>query len=263
MPQTLPACKICGAPAPVFARVDFEKHCNLQLREERHAGVNVVYHRCERCQFMFTLFLDELSPEELVSRVYNDEYIKFDPLYPLIRPRTNAGFLRMIVAEAMVARPAPRILDYGAGNGMLAQLLEGEVAVENFDALNPRFDRFPKGRFDLIFCSEVVEHIPQPHALMEDWQRLLAEDGAVIFSTTIQPDDIASLGEAWWYLGPRNGHVSLYSRQSLDLLCRRHGLRYVPIDDQWHLAAREPERAMDIPRLRTVADRLPKGFVEV
>lgn len=235
----------------------------MQLREERHAGVPVTYHRCERCHFMFTDFLDHVSAEELVARVYNDEYIKFDPLYPLIRPRTNAGFLRDIVAEAWQPAAVPRILDYGAGNGMLSDLLAGHVAVKNFDALNPRFDRLPDGRFDLIFCSEVVEHIPDPHALMRDWTHLLAEPGAVVFSTTIQPDDITSLRGAWWYLGPRNGHVSLYSQESLGLLCRQHGLHYVPIDDQWHLAMRGPGNGLDIARLRLVADRLPKGFVEV
>lgn len=212
---------------------------------------------------MFTLFLDHLSPEELVARVYNDEYIKFDPLYPLIRPRTNAGFLRAIVAEALLPTGSIRILDYGAGNGMLSELLSGDVAVENFDALNPCFNRLPEGCFDLIFCSEVVEHIPEPHALMADWVRLLESRGAVVFSTTLQPDDITSLREDWWYLGPRNGHVSLYSSESLDLLCRQHGLRYVAIDEQWHMAAHEPECILDIGRLRAAADRLPKGFVEV
>jgi SAM-dependent methyltransferase len=261
--ETTTICKICGGAAPVFTCVDFEKHCNKQLTEERFAGTPVIYYRCTRCHFMFTPFLDDLSPVELVTRVYNEEYIKFDPLYPVIRPRMNAGFLRAILDGAWLSAGPLRILDYGAGNGMLAELLDGAPTVENYDALNPRFDRLPDGRFDLLFCSEVVEHIPDPHSLMADWDRLLNEQGAVVFSTMTQPDDIASLRGDWWYLGPRNGHVSLYSGYSLDLLCQQHGLSYVPIDAQWHLAARDPERIVDLHRLKAVADRLPKGFIEV
>lgn len=256
-------CKICGGAAPIFTCVDFEKHCNKQLAEERFAGTPVIYYRCSRCHFLFTPFLDDFSPVELVSLIYNDEYIKFDPLYPLIRPRMNAGFLRAILDEAWLLPGPPRILDYGAGNGMLAKLLDGAPAVESFDALNPRFAHLPAGPFDLLFCSEVVEHIPDPHSLMADWEGLLKEQGGVIFSTMTQPDDIASLRGDWWYLGPRNGHVSLYSGYSLNLLCQQHGLSYVPIDAQWHLAARDPERLLSLPHLRRVAQRLPKGFIEV
>lgn len=261
--ETTTICKICGGVAPIFTRVDFEKHCNRQLAEHRFADIPVDYYRCARCHFIFTLFLDDLSPAELVARVYNEEYIKFDPLYPVIRPRMNAGFLRTIVDEAWLAPGSLRILDYGAGNGMLSELLEGQPTIENYDALNPRFNRLPDGRFDLLFCSEVVEHIPDPHALIADWDRLLNERGAVVFSTMTQPDDIASLREDWWYLAPRNGHVSLFSRYSLDLLCQQRGLSYVAIDPQWHLAARDPDRIIDLARLRAVADRLPKGFIEV
>lgn len=261
--ETTTLCKICGGAAPVFACVDFEKHCNKQLVEERFADTPVKYFRCVRCHFIFTPFLDDHSTADLVARVYNEDYIKFDPLYPVIRPRMNAGFLRSIVEEARLSPGPVRILDYGAGNGMLSQILEETLPVENYDALNPAFDRLPEGQFDLLFCSEVVEHIPEPHRLMADWERLLNAQGAVLFSTMTQPDDVASLRGDWWYLGPRNGHVSLYSRYSLDLLCQRHDLFYAPIDEQWHLAARDPDHGFDLIRVKAVADRLPKGFIEV
>lgn len=263
MTETRSICKICGGPAPVFTCVDFEKHCNQQLEEARFAGIEVAYYRCEGCHFIFTPFLDSFSPEELVARVYNDDYVKFDPLYPAIRPRMNADFLRSILGETLRGRHDLRILDYGAGNGLLGELMGEATAVESYDALNPRFNQLPEGRFDLIFCSEVVEHIPDPHALMADWAKLLKHPGAVIFSTTLQPDDIASQRGGWWYLGPRNGHVSLFSRESLALLCEAHGLDYVAIDEQWHVAGHDLDNFLDLSRLALVTSRLPKGFIEV
>jgi SAM-dependent methyltransferase len=244
--------------------VDFSQHCNKQVDAPiPRSGIAVDYYRCEACEFIFTLYIDNFTSDDLLGKIYNEDYIKFDPLYPIIRPTTNAGLLISIVDEAFKTAHKPLIIDYGAGNGMLSKLLTERLRVKNYDALNPLFDRLTEGTFDIIFCSEVVEHIPTPHSLLSDWTNLMSPNGCVIFSTTVQPDDIATLRGDWWYLGPRNGHVSLFSTKSLELLCNSHGLQYEPIDEQWHFAWRQPGHAMDVDVLKQVVATLPKGFVFV
>jgi hypothetical protein len=44
---------------------------------------------------------------------------------------------------------------------------------------------------------------------------------------------------SWWYVGPRNGHVSLYSRRALGLLFEKAGLRLVSFSELVHIAYRE------------------------
>jgi hypothetical protein len=52
----------------------------------------------------------------------------------------------------------------------------------------------------------------------------LADDGCVLFTTGIQPDDIAIRRASWWYVGPRNGHASIFTVDALAALAARCGL---------------------------------------
>jgi len=42
----------------------------------------------------------------------------------------------------------------------------------------------------------------------------------------------------WWYAAPRNGHISLYSRKSLEVLAAKFGLTYVSFSMGTHLLVR-------------------------
>ena len=66
----------------------------------------------------------------------------------------------------------------------------------------------------------------------------LAEPGLVLFSTLLQPPDLDKLGLDWWYVGPRNGHVSLFSRNALVLAWRDHGCQTASFNDNLHVAFR-------------------------
>jgi SAM-dependent methyltransferase len=114
------------------------------------------------------------------------------------------------------------ILDYGGGNGVLARVLtKAGFRAATYDPFTIFFAR-PQGRFDLITCFEVLEHSPFPDRTVSDMSRLLADEGIILCSTLTQPSNFDQLGLGWWYAGPRNGHVSLYSRRSLTILFQKH-----------------------------------------
>ena len=256
-------CKICGGNSGLFTAVDFLQHCNKQFQDAKtHSGIKVEYHRCSACEFIFTKFIDGFTRADLRKHIYNEDYVKFDPLYPKIRPETNARFLGSIVDDAYPGKQPANILDYGAGNGVLSQLLGERIAVANYDSLNPDFDHLPTDRqFDLIFCAEVVEHMPFPSVFAKDWRRLLSEQGCVLFSTEIQPPDIERLRGDWWYIGPRNGHVSLYSEASLNALFARNGMMYENLNNTWHVAFKRQDHHIDLAAVRQAVAALPTGFV--
>jgi 2-polyprenyl-3-methyl-5-hydroxy-6-metoxy-1,4-benzoquinol methylase len=247
----LVACKICCGDCLFFASVDFSKHCNKQLSLVPPSFEIVVdQYKFLICDFIFTSIIDD--------------YIKFDPLYPRIRPEANARLLSSVIQDAFLADRRPKILDYGAGNGMLSQILEDEMPVENYDTLNPAFDRLPADdRFGLIFCAEVVEHIPDPHSFMDDWQRLRSARGCVLFSTETQPADIDTVRANWWYLGPRNGHVSRYAHKTLQALCARHDMLCESLGPTWHLAFKHVDHDLDLAVLKNMIEALPTGFIEI
>ncbi len=262
--MAMTGCKICGADCDLFAAVSVAKHCNLQLPQVARAdGQTVDYYQCRQCGLIFTRFIDDYSFDDLRQLIYNDEYINFDPLYPRIRPEINARFLRSVLLDSFAADTRPRIMDYGAGNGLLSRLVGGPFPVVNYDPVNPEFASLPPGRFDVIFSSEVVEHMPFPKVFANHWAASLSDRGCVIFSTKLQPRDIETVRGDWWYLGPRNGHVSIFSRKSLEKLCSMHGMHYEGLSEDWHLAYRRPEHLLDVGILQRNVALLPTGFISI
>ncbi len=214
-------CKLCRTPAPPFDAVDLNKLCSDR---DPYAfglsGVMVPYQRCPTCGFLFTAFFDDWSPADFARFIYNDDYIKVDGAYAEVRPQEMAAFVARKAAHARDAR----ILDYGSGLGGLARHLReaGFRDVENYDPFSS--PERPAGRFDIVTCFEVIEHSTAPLAALEDMRGFLADDGCVLFTTGIQPDDIATRRASWWYVGPRNGHASIFTVDALAMLAARCGL---------------------------------------
>jgi 2-polyprenyl-6-hydroxyphenyl methylase/3-demethylubiquinone-9 3-methyltransferase len=223
--------------------VDFHKNCEIYRRRVLGlSGVPIYYHRCPTCQFIFTMAFDEFTSDDFLRHIYNEEYLLVDPDYEENRPRGNAAVLCSLFSAS---RPR-RILDYGGGRGLLAELLRasGFTDVETYDPFVPRHPARPAGRFDCIVCFEVLEHSTDPRGIFADMIDLLSDPGLVLFSTLLQPADIDRQGLNWWYAGPRNGHVSLFSTASLERILHPLGFSLGSFNEGLHVVFREiPEFA--------------------
>ncbi len=212
-------CKICGGPAAFFDVVDFNK--NAGGYGFGPSGITVPWHRCAGCGFLFTPFFDDWSPQDFSRFVYNDDYVRVDPDYVGGRP------IRLLKAIPPLLGPPSglRILDYGSGAGIF---VNGLVAL-GYQAAG--YDPFssperPAGRFDLIICIEVIEHAPDPMAVLRDMRSLLDEGGGILLGETLQPPEIEELRASWWYCAPRNGHCSTFADRTLLRAAEQIGLRF-------------------------------------
>ncbi len=231
-------CKICAKDAPLYGVVDFNKSCE-ELRGLRLplAGIPVYYRRCQSCGFLFTDAFDDWSHADFKAHVYNDDYIKVDPDYMEARPRGSAGLVQKLFGAHKANR---RVLDYGGGNDVLCKELRaaGFPVAMTYDPFVPEHAQQPEGKFDLITCFETLEHMPDPLAGISAIVAKLTEPGLVLFSTLLQPQDFDKLGLQWWYVGPRNGHVSMFGRRALVQAWERHGCRVRSFNDNMHIAFR-------------------------
>ena len=234
----LTPCKICSEPAPLLGVVDFNKCCEeprgfkLPL-----SGTPVYYRRCQACGFLFTDAFDDWSTEEFKAHIYNDGYLAVDPDYTLNRPRDNAGVVQQVFGGLKEER---RVLDYGGGNDVFCSELRtaGFPVAITYDPFTPEFAHRPEGEFDLITCFETLEHMPDPNGGITAILENIADPGMVLFTTMLQPDDFSRLGLNWWYVGPRNGHVSLYSREALIRAWGKHGYKTASFTENLHVAFR-------------------------
>ncbi len=259
-------CKVCDGPSPLFDVVDFSKSCSDPSGAPfAPSGRDVAYHRCGRCGFIFTHFFDAFTPEDFRREVYNDGYVLVDPLYPALRPEANARLLRRVLAEACAFPVAPRLLDYGAGSGALAAALGDAALTHGYDPFSMAAHDPPAGAFDVVFSSEVLEHVTAPSRALAAMRGHLQGGGFMLLSTTVPPADIEAQRGGWWYLGPRNGHACAFTHDALARLCADLALQYTALNDEWHLAEHlaAPCASLDAARLQGIVAALPTGFVDV
>ncbi len=231
-------CKCCGQSAELYGVVDFHKNCNvLHGQVLPLSGIPIYYHRCAACGFIFTNAFDHFSPDDFSRHIYNAGYIVVDPEYLAVRPDANAAH----VVQLLQGNKSIRILDFGGGNGRLAARLRmaGFTDVHTYDPFVPASAKRPVGQFDLLLSFEVAEHSPTPRQTFSDMISFLSPQGIVLFSTLVQPEQLDQIGVNWWYVAPRNGHVSIFSRKSLQLLANSFGFNLGSFSNDLHVLARQ------------------------
>lgn len=230
------ACPICEHVAHILDALDFNKSCEGDKVPLPRAGHEVEYFYCPSCGFCFAPSMYEWSIEEFKSKVYNADYARVDPEYTESRPLLFAGMV-----DQLFGAHKRRLthIDYGGGNGRLSEVLRerGWKTCSYDPLLDEATDIHALGQFDLVTAFEVFEHVPDMHHMAENLDALLATNGLILFSTLLSDHAIDQNGRLeWWYAAPRNGHVSLYSTTSLDLLFSKHGFKWRSVTPDKHVA---------------------------
>lgn len=221
------SCKICKHTAIPFDMVDFNKSGDYSLYPRGLSGIPVVYHRCEECGFIYTNFFDDFPPEWWGKYIYNQEYFSIvDPDYASARPKANASE----ISKILKGKTDVVGLDYGGGSGLTAQLLRDRGLL--FDCYDPygkqEVTTETIGRYNFCTAIEVFEHLPNPVETMQSILSMCQSDGLTILIGTALSDGHVSARNRlqWWYVAPRNGHISIFSKKSLGQLASMFGLIY-------------------------------------
>lgn len=154
-----------------------------------------------------------------------------------------------------------RILDVGAAQGILGQLLQGSELVIDAIEPNPHWAEHAKGfyrqvfpttveearpadRYDAIVCADVLEHVVDPPAVLRQLRQLATPDATFVISLP----NIAHLAVRMMLLfgrfpqmdrGPLDRtHLHFYTRDTAAAMLREAGLRIervtatgVPLDE--------------------------------
>jgi 2-polyprenyl-3-methyl-5-hydroxy-6-metoxy-1,4-benzoquinol methylase len=234
-----PRCWVCGAEGaePYKARsVDRALVPDDLAITDSSYGTTLALRRCRRCSFIFAEGDDLAELFGLYERLS-------DPGYEGSQD-SRLLQMRWLIARARRARPgAQTLLDIGAAAGLLVKLARDEgldaegvepsrdlVAaarrlhgVELIQGTVPH-ERLRGRRFDIVFLADVIEHVPDPVALLRDAGALVAPGGVLLVVTP----DVGSLarrllGQRWWHF--RLAHVGYFDARSLGEACARAGLR--------------------------------------
>jgi hypothetical protein len=201
-------CKICEKPAVEKFSLPSLKRSGGPIEVP---GDEVPYYECQSCQFLFANHEAD----------YGDAY--WDSLDPVHDGRVLETLRLFLWAGG---RQGVSWLDYGCGKGHIVPVAHrlgveafgADVEVPEGKSLYP-LDKAPGA--DIVTACEVVEHFTNPLESFQHVRSLARESFA--FQTAYY--DPRSCGRDWWYLGPANGHVSLYSSRSLEILAQAVGAK--------------------------------------
>jgi ubiquinone/menaquinone biosynthesis C-methylase UbiE len=148
-----------------------------------------------------------------------------------------------------VLRPGDRVLDLGCGEGTFSGLAaEGgarsvigadiaEAALDRARRAHPelRFRRvdpdrplpFADSGFDLVWTSEVIEHVADTAVWLSEIRRVLAPEGRVAITTPDHGRLRLLVGGVERYSQPLGDHLHLYTRRSLHQLLSEFGFGQV------------------------------------
>jgi hypothetical protein len=232
------ACPVCNGKAKIIGAVDFNRSCeDREGRVFEPSGKLVEYCLCDRCGYCFAPEFLSWPEQRFLNEIYNDEYLLVDPELSELRPSGGAQGLEDIFggAKSLIDH-----LDFGGGPGTLSKLLVAKGwKSASFDPFFPESGQSKAGLHDLVTAIEVFEHVPNPRHLVENLIARLRPDGLLFFSTLLsdgEPQEASLLD--WWYLAPRNGHVSLFSMSSLTILFGHYGFKLLNVSPGVHIAYR-------------------------
>ena len=217
-------CPICEAKTAHFSAVKWDYH------DQKPQAAEWKYYHCDKCG---CYFLDEMrswNPETFAEKVYNEDYIHTDTEFDGTRSRN----LFPEVAAMLKEYGLKRVLDYGGGKGLLADLLRksGWNEAYCFDPFGRKDVPADAGGFDCVVAVEVLEHAIHAKEL---WATISGKlkPGGIFIATTELCNGLAL--EKWFYANPRAGHCLLYSAAALDLAAGTCGLQHLGDKGNWHV----------------------------
>lgn len=230
-------CLICGDPAPVFHVFPRRALLNKPLpAPEPEATADFALGYCVPCRHVSSRYESPLAGDVL-ERIYTELYARHPPTELSARQQAWADFTAARLAGQL--RPGARALEIGCHDGYFLSRLQklglavagiepspfAEFACQRYglDVAHGFFraEDFEFASFDTVVVRHVLEHVPDPGAMLAGAVRLLRPDGLLYVEV---PNSLYSLEERY-YPEFHVDHMSYFTPASLAALLVRSGFQ--------------------------------------
>lgn len=212
---------------------------------------------CKNCGL---LFLDLRFSQSELDSLYADyrgaDYValreRYEPGYAIRNEEFDAGIRYIKSVESFLARhlpDRPRVLDWGGDTGRNTPFAGRRALCDVYDISDKptlpgigRVDRetaFAKA-YDLVVCSNVLEHVPYPAELVDELRRTMRPETLLYIEVpheevvrTHQGGEDLNLKKRHWH-----EHINFFSRESLLRLMQACGIEVVDVNEL-HIVAED------------------------
>lgn len=202
------------------------KICHGPTREIVYEKFGLRFHCCDGCGFISKDDGQKIS-SEAEYKIYQTHNNSIDA------PHFVRYFKDFIDTAVLPYRSGGRQgFDFGSGpSPVLAKLLERDYAytMDIYDLFYAPTKIYQGNQYDLVTCTEVVEHLADPVAYFALLRDLLRPDATLGVMTLFHPQDDARFLD-WFYIRDLS-HVSFYTPQTMRLLAEMVGLQVVFTDE--------------------------------
>ncbi|WP_331775097.1 class I SAM-dependent methyltransferase [Sulfurospirillum sp. 1612] len=187
---------------------------------------NKKYHQCHACQ---TIWMDQecFLDDSKEKQQYNQHHNNFE----------STGYVKMFenfldYFWSDLPKDATQALDFGSGPGpVLAEILKRRgLQADGYDKFFQPEKVYEDKQYDLITCTEVLEHVADPKALLMLFKKHLKNRGIIAIMTLFHTNDSREFLDWWYHRDPT--HITFYTPHSFEVLADMCGLNIIKHDDK-------------------------------
>jgi decaprenyl-phosphate phosphoribosyltransferase len=207
---------------------------DVKITDMRY-GTTLTLMRCHDCSFIFAADAIGHNLTELYETMEDEEYL-------ISEPSRRKQFHQLLVLTEKCAPKAHTVLDIGAGIGTMISacrdrgyeatgiepskyLVNQALKIHDVTIIASGIETttFKQSSFDIIFLTDVIEHVADPGSLIAKCKNLLKSNGVLVITTPdVQSLTARTLGRMWWHF--RLAHVSYFSDKTIATLLNRYSL---------------------------------------
>ena len=238
MKTNIDTCPICGSLTGFAFKVPFRN--GKPNFDGSNCDPDVEYNHCEVCKLYYSKTQRTWTDEDFLAKVYNNRYVSYDSdIMDANGNRPSAMYRLMHDAFQNHLKSNAYILDYGCGRGFWVDKLnkEGFKHIYGYDPYCRPDPEVLRDKYDLVTCTEVIEHDYDIVETFKKFSAMLHLGGALLVSTDMT-DEMEKVSENY-YTCPRVGHVMLYAKETLAYLANQAGFSLIHLSRmssmQFHL----------------------------
>ncbi|MDZ4196671.1 MAG: class I SAM-dependent methyltransferase [Candidatus Izemoplasmatales bacterium] len=191
--------------------------CQYPTTSFQHSTSGVLFHLCPHCEYIRKDELFFPTKEAELKRYNQHQNSKEDVTY-------QAYFARFIEEALIPFTTGKKEIDIGSGpQAVLAYVLTNRYGfeVDIHDPFYSKEDDVLHQLYDVVVCTEVIEHVFDVPSIFKQFVSLLHPKGVLAIMTSFHPLD-QTLFQNWHYHRD-NTHVGFFRDRTFEILSIQYG----------------------------------------